>query len=139
MYYFVFIKGLIIMCLISTICFISLSLSIAAEIQTQNESTEYPGMNKISPRQFVVNVEKKGRYNISIYFSGWEGFSQSSDENIMEKDAQERQSWYDKVHYDVNGRILIYDFDIRRIFHEVELNIGLEPNENNTLMLPFEL
>lgn len=59
MYYFVFIKGLIIMCLISTICFISLSLSIAAEIQTQNESTEYPGMNKISPRQFVVNVEKK--------------------------------------------------------------------------------
>lgn len=59
MYYFFFIKGLIIMCLISTICFISLSLSIAAEIQTQNESTEYPSMNKISPRQFVVNVEKK--------------------------------------------------------------------------------
>lgn len=139
MCYFVFIKGLVIMCLISTICFIPLSLSTAAEIQTQNESAEYSGMNKISPRQFVVNVEKKGRYNISIYFSGWEGFSQSSDENIMEKDAQERQSWYDKVRYDVNGRILIYDFDIRRIFHEVELNIGLEPNENNTLMLPFEL
>ncbi|EAO6763433.1 hypothetical protein NWJ10_003610 [Salmonella enterica] len=139
MYYFVFIKGLIITCLISTICFISLSLSTAAEIQTQNESTEYPSMNKISPGQFVVNVEKKERYNISIYFSGWEGFSQSSDENIMEKDAQERQAWYDKVHHDVNGRILIYDFDIRRIFHEVELNIGLEPTENNTLMLPFEL
>ncbi|HGB1509709.1 TPA: hypothetical protein ACIUER_003903, partial [Salmonella enterica subsp. enterica serovar Chester] len=66
-------------------------------------------------------------------------FSQSSDENIMEKDAQERQAWYDKVHYDVNGRILIYDFDIRSVFHEVELNIGLEPTENNTLMLPFEL
>ncbi|EDU9994622.1 hypothetical protein KF530_001119 [Salmonella enterica] len=57
----------------------------------------------------------------------------------MEKDAQERLAWYDKVHYDVNGRILIYDFDIRRVFHEVELNIGLEPTENNTLMLPFEL
>lgn len=45
MYYFVFIKGLIITCLISTICFISLSLSTAAEIQTQKESTEYSGMN----------------------------------------------------------------------------------------------
>lgn len=59
MCYFVFIKGLVITCLISTICFIPLSLSTAAEIQTQNESAEYSGMNRISPRQFVVNVKKK--------------------------------------------------------------------------------
>ncbi|MBA3176385.1 hypothetical protein CBX59_008100 [Salmonella enterica] len=121
MYYFVFIKWLIVTCLISTICFISLSLSTAAEIQPQNEGTEYSGMNKISPRQFVVNVEKKGRYNISIFFSGWDGFRQSSDENILEKDAQERQAWYDKVHYDVKGRILIYGFYTRRLFHEIEI------------------
>ncbi|UBI16354.1 hypothetical protein [Citrobacter europaeus] len=121
MYYFVFIKGLIIMCLISTICFISLSLSTAAEIQTQNESTEYPSMNKISPRQFVVNVEKKGMYNVRILFSGWDGFNQPSDENTRKKDYQKMQVLYKKVRNDLKGRILIYDFNTRSLFHEIKI------------------
>ncbi|EIB6307447.1 hypothetical protein K9D52_004991 [Salmonella enterica] len=66
-------------------------------------------------------LKKKGIYNVSTFFSGWEGFSQSSDKDILEKNAQERQSWYDKVHYDVNGRILIYDFYTRRLFHDIEI------------------
>lgn len=124
--YYRFIKRLVAACLIFAVYFSPMSLSTAAEIQTQNESTEYSGMNKISPRQFVVNVEKKGRYNVSIYFSGWEGFSQSSDKNILEKEAQKRQAWYDKVHNDVKGRILIYDFDTRRLFHEIKIPPGGE-------------
>lgn len=87
----------------------------------ESNTTEYASMKKISARQFVVNVEKKGIYNISIFFSGWDGFSQSSDKDILEKDVQKRQEWYDTVHYDVKGKILIYDFDTRRLFHEIEI------------------
>lgn len=59
MFYFRCIKRLIFAFLINIVYFIPLSLSTAAETQSQNESEEYSGMNKISPRQFVVNVEKK--------------------------------------------------------------------------------
>ncbi len=96
-------------------------LSAAEGSVPESSTTEYTSMKKIAARQFVVNVEKNGRYNISIYFSGWDGFSQSSDKHILEKDAQEREAWYDKIYYDVKGRILIYDFDTRRLFHEIEI------------------
>lgn len=136
MYYFVFIKGLIITCLISTICFISLSLSTAAEIQTQNESTEYPSMNKISPRQLVVNVERKGIYNVEVLFSGWDGFSQPSDENTRKRDYQKMQALYEKIRNSLKGRILIYDFNTRSLFHEIEIPpIGETRYQNETYII----
>lgn len=110
----------------TSVCLLNLLLipasQAAAESSVLESSTkEYAGMKKISARQFVVNVEKKGIYNIDILFSGWDGFSQSSDKYILEKDAQKREVWYDKIYNDVKGRILIYDFDTRRLFHEIEI------------------
>ncbi len=111
---------LTIVCLLNLLL-IPASLSAAEGSIPESSTTEYASMKKISARQFVVNVEKKGIYNISIFFSGWDGFSQSSDKNTLEKDVQKRQEWYDTVHYDVKGKILIYNFDTRRLFHEIEI------------------
>ncbi|SUY95224.1 Uncharacterised protein [Citrobacter freundii] len=110
----------------TSVCLLNLLLipasQAAAESSVLESSTkEYAGMKKISARQLVVNVEKKGIFNVSVFFSGREDISWTPDVEETDKRRKIEQALFNSIHNDVNGRILIYDFDTRRLFHEIEI------------------
>ncbi|EDU9840532.1 hypothetical protein ODH40_002969 [Salmonella enterica subsp. enterica] len=107
--------------LVSAALIIPLRVSAAENQPPGSDMKEHREMKKIPPRQFVINVEKKGKYNISVHFSGHDDINWTPYPEEEEKRFKAEQALYETIHNDVKGQILIYELDKSRFFYEIKI------------------